>query len=811
LGDLIEKPGDRIGRYKLLEKIGEGGCGIVYMAEQEEPVRRRVALKVIKLGMDTKHLIARFEAERQALALMDHPNIAKVLDAGASETGRPYFVMELVRGIKITEFCDQENLSTEQRLNLFILVCQAVQHAHQKGIIHRDLKPSNILVADHDGVPVPKVIDFGVAKATTDQRLTDKTLFTAFEQFIGTPAYMSPEQARLSGLDIDTRTDIYSLGVLLYELLTGKTPLDQKELLASGLDEMRRTIREREPVRPSTRLSTMLEAELTTTAKHRRTEVPRLIHQVRGDLDWIAMKALEKNRARRYETANGLANDVQRYLASEPVAARPPSKLYRFQKLARRNKLAFAAAGAVTAALILGLAGVTWEYHKERVTRQRAEAAEKAKGLEAAKATAIVELLREMLGSVDPYFQNGQDYTVRQMLDEYSAGLTNQLAGQPEVEAALRSVIGWVYYRLGVFSTAESNLLSAVELRRRAQAPPSKDSLLTQQYLARLWLDQRKLEEAAKLSYETWQGRVQLLGATNPYTLASESTYAGALSEGGRLQEAAALKLQVLHDFESVLGPDDFNTIVELVSLGQTLSLQGKEAEAERCFAEALTRFKRTGQEDQQDALTCAKELALLRLLQGYPADAETVMTNILPRAIQKLTPEHPLTLQLQRVLARVYADEGRLDEAAALCQEALEVQRRTKANQEGQGAARTQLILGRVLVEQGKLDEAELHLQDALKFFRSAAAQNPKPDLAAQTANWLGAIQLARHDYAQAETNVLSGSEQFFARTAEMSPNERRLAVSHIISLYQALGNPEQIAVWQKKLESLPAMTRNR
>jgi tetratricopeptide (TPR) repeat protein len=335
--------------------------------------------------------------------------------------------------------------------------------------------------------------------------------------------------------------------------------------------------------------------------------------------------------------------------------------------------------------------------------------------------------------------------------------------------------------------------------------------LLTQQYLARLWLDQRKLEEAAKLSYETWQGRVQLLGATNPYTLASESTYAGALSEGGRLQEAAALKLQVLHDFESVLGPDDFNTIVELVSLGQTLSLQGKEAEAERCFAEALTRFKRTGQEDQQDALTCAKELALLRLLQGYPADAETVMTNILPRAIQKLTPEHPLTLQLQRVLARVYADEGRLDEAAALCQEALEVQRRTKANQEGQGAARTQLILGRVLVEQGKLDEAELHLQDALKFFRSAAAQNPKPDLAAQTANWLGAIQLARHDYAQAETNVLSGSEQFFARTAEMSPNERRLAVSHIISLYQALGNPEQIAVWQKKLESLPAMTRNR
>src|SRR5213075_1395474 len=255
---ITEKPGDRIGRYKLLQQIGEGGCGVVYMAEQTEPVRRRVALKVIKLGMDTKQVIARFEAERQALALMDHPNIAKVLDAGATATGRPYFVMELVRGIKITEYCDENKLSTADRLKLFVQVCQAIQHAHQKGIIHRDIKPSNILVADHDGVPVPKVIDFGVAKATSDQRLTDKTLFTAFEQFIGTPAYMSPEQAKLSGLDVDTRTDIYGLGVLLYELLTGKTPLDQKELLAAGLDEMRRTIREKEPARPSTRVSAML-------------------------------------------------------------------------------------------------------------------------------------------------------------------------------------------------------------------------------------------------------------------------------------------------------------------------------------------------------------------------------------------------------------------------------------------------------------------------------------------------------------------------------------------------------------------------
>src|SRR6266487_912602 len=308
-----EKPGDRIGRYKLLEQIGEGGCGIVYVAEQEEPVRRRVALKVIKLGMDSKQVIARFDAERQALAMMDHPNIAKVLDAGTMENGRPYFVMELVRGIKITDYCDQNHLDTKQRLELFIQVCNAVQHAHQKGIIHRDLKPSNILVTLHDGVPVPKVIDFGIAKAT-EGRLTNLTVYKELRQFIGTPAYMSPEQAEMSGLDIDTRSDIYSLGVLLYELLTGLTPFDAQKLIERGLDEMRRTIREQEPLRPSTRLSTLSIPDAVKLAKHRHEKISALINLVRGDLDWIAMKCLEKDRTRRYETDNGLSRDIQRHL-----------------------------------------------------------------------------------------------------------------------------------------------------------------------------------------------------------------------------------------------------------------------------------------------------------------------------------------------------------------------------------------------------------------------------------------------------------------------------------------------------------------
>jgi serine/threonine protein kinase/predicted negative regulator of RcsB-dependent stress response len=429
IDSIAERPGTVIGSYKLLEKIGEGGFGVVFMAEQEQPVRRRVALKVIKAGMDTREVIARFEAERQALALMEHPNIARVFDGGATESGRPYFVMELVRGIPITEFCDRNCLTVEERLRLFATVCTAVQHAHQKGIIHRDVKPSNVLVTLHDGVPVPKVIDFGVAKAT-GQCLTDKTLFTAFAQMLGTPLYMSPEQAELSGLDIDTRSDIYSLGVMLYELLTGTTPFDKTRLLKAGYDEMRRIIREEEPPKPSTRISTMGAASASIST-HRKSESRKLGQLMRGELDWIVMKCLEKDRNRRYETAIALSRDVDNYLQNEPVHACPPSATYKFRKFVRRHKAAIAIVAAVLVLLVADSVISTWQ--AVRATRNEAAANEariKAEA-DAKEARRDAKLVAEQVAN---------DFKEGRYAKLFSAGGPQQIKSLLEMSAALNPI-----------------------------------------------------------------------------------------------------------------------------------------------------------------------------------------------------------------------------------------------------------------------------------------------------------------------------------------------------------------------------------
>ncbi|MBU1947919.1 MAG: serine/threonine protein kinase, partial [Candidatus Eisenbacteria bacterium] len=426
---LNDGAGTTIGRYKLLQVIGEGGFGIVYMAEQQEPIRRRVALKIIKLGMDTKQVIARFEAERQALALMDHPNIAKVLDAGATETGRPYFVMELVKGMPITQYCDENKLDTKQRLRLFLDVCNAVQHAHHKGIIHRDIKPSNVMITLLDGTPVPKVIDFGIAKAI-QQRLTEKTLFTEYQQFIGTPQYMSPEQAAISGLDIDTRTDVYSLGVLLYELLTGTTPCEVKRLRGAAYDEIRRIIRETDLPKPSTRLSTLGD-DIGEVAKQRHAQPGRLRKMVAGDLDWIAMKSLEKDRTRRYATANELAADISRYLANEMILAGPPSIGYRLLKRVRRHKTLFATVAAVVLLAVL-FGGVFTLQQRQKLERLRGVAETGLADGRLAMAMGDYGAVQRRLTSVKVQLEDSESLTTRYQSE------VDSLLGKAELKLRFR-------------------------------------------------------------------------------------------------------------------------------------------------------------------------------------------------------------------------------------------------------------------------------------------------------------------------------------------------------------------------------------
>jgi serine/threonine protein kinase len=538
----LEQAGAMIGRYKLLEEIGEGGFGVVYMAEQTEPVHRRVALKVVKAGMDTREVVARFEAERQALALMDHPNIARVFDGGVTQAGRPYFVMELVPGIPITGFCDQRNLPTRERLRLFIQVCHAVQHAHQKGIIHRDLKPSNILVTLIDGEPVPKVIDFGVAKAL-GQKLTDKTLFTGFLKMVGTPAYMSPEQADLSGVDIDTRSDIYALGVLLYELLTGVTPFDAETLRNAALDEIRRLIRETEPPRPSTRLQTLGE-KLTTVAQRRQTEPAALNRLVRGDLDWIVMKALEKERSRRYETANGLAMDVQCFLDDQPVAARPPSRLYRLQKTVRHHRVAFVAVGAVLSALLLGLALSTWLFIRERRAYENAAAQRSRAEMEARKSATITAFLQKTLASPDPS-NPGFNMRVADVLSLASSALEKDFPNQPEIQGDLRTTLGRTYQQLQMFKPADAELRRAVAFCRQSLGEAHPVTLSAMEALGNFLLDRNRLAEAEGLHRRVYRQRLGL-GADHPDTLRAELCLADTLAAEDRLSEAEPLALHSL-------------------------------------------------------------------------------------------------------------------------------------------------------------------------------------------------------------------------------------------------------------------------
>ena len=449
-------------KYKLLEELGSGGMGVVYKAEQIKPVKRTVALKIIKLGMDTKQVVARFETERQALAVMDHPNIAKVFDGGATETGRPYFVMEIVRGLPITEYCDKHKLTTRERLELLTHVCQAIQHAHQKGVIHRDLKPSNILVMVQEDKPVPKIIDFGIAKAI-EHRLTERTLFTEQGQLIGTPEYMSPEQAEMSGLDVDTRTDIYSLGVMLYELLVGVLPFDPKTLRSASFGEIQRIIREKEPPKASTRLSTLGDTQ-TSIAEHRKADPSSLRKELKGDLDWITMRAMAKDRTQRYASASELEADIERYLRHEPVVAGPPSTIYRIRKYIKRHKVGVAAAALVILAILIGITGTSIGLFK-------AVRAEKKAREEAETAQQVSDFLVELFKVSDPSEARGNTVTAREILDKGADKIDRELKDEPLVRARLMNTMGEVYHSLGLYNDAQALLEKGLAIREQSLDP----------------------------------------------------------------------------------------------------------------------------------------------------------------------------------------------------------------------------------------------------------------------------------------------------------------------------------------------------
>jgi eukaryotic-like serine/threonine-protein kinase len=675
-----EMAGTVIGPYKLLELIGEGGMGTVWMAQQTEPVKRLVAFKLIKAGMDSKQVLARFEAERQALALMDHPNIARALDGGTTAAGRPYFVMELVKGIAITRYCDEHRLTPQQRLELFVPVCQAVQHAHQKGIIHRDLKPSNVLIALYDGRPVPKVIDFGVAKAA-GQQLTEHTLVTGFGAVIGTLEYMAPEQAELNQLDIDTRSDIYSLGVLLYELLTGTTPLDKKRLKDAAIQEALRLIREEEPPRPSTRLSTT--AQMPSIAANRGLEPKRLTGLVRGELDWIVMKALEKDRNRRYETANSFAMDIQRYLADEPVLACPPSAVYRLRKFVRRNKGPVLAAGLVVLALVGGIIGTALgliEARRQRDTAQAAASAEtKAKEtaeLREAETRAVLEFLEsKIIAAARPAGQAGGlgwDVTLRKALEAALPFLNRSFPEQPLVEARLRFTLGTSFGNLGEAKIATEQFERAHELFVKHRGPEHPDTLKSMSGLALAYAALGRHADALKLQEETLALMKTQLGPDHPATLASMNNLALSYATLGRHADALKLQEETLGLRKAKLGPDAPATLGSMNNLAGTYSALGRHDEALKLCQETVALAKARLGPNHRVTLVSMDTLASIHNAAGRPLEAVKLYEETVSLMKATLGPKHPVTLASMHDLASIYAALGRDAEAAKLHEEVL-------------------------------------------------------------------------------------------------------------------------------------------
>ena len=787
---LLEGPGTRLGPYLLLERIGEGGFGTVFLAEQETPIARRVAVKLLKPGMDTERVVARFEAERQALAMMDHPNIARVIDAGATPTGRPYFVMDLVVGAPISDYCDENGLSIRARLELFAQVCNAVQHAHTKGIIHRDIKPSNVLVATHDGKPHAKVIDFGIAKATA-VRPAGEEFFTVDGAMIGTPEYMSPEQAEGS-LDIDTRTDVYSLGVLLYELLTGSTPFSTRELQAAGLAEIRRIIREVDPPKPSTRIDHSAETLIPAAAK-RQTEPGRLSAIIRGELDWIVMRALEKDRQRRYPTANALAMDVQRYLGGEPVVAAPPGTAYRVGKFVRRHRGGVLAAAAVAAALVVGAVAFAWQAKVARSQRDRAVVAEAEARKRAEELRKVSDFQAAMLSQVDPasagrmltkevtegfekaLAQAGVPERVRAAQRDSFAGqwsrvnatdaarnlidltilkpavsaIDTRFMDQPAVDAQLRQVLADLYKTLGLYEAAWPLQERALATRKRVLGEEHEETLRSLGATGDLLRAQGKLAEAEPFLGDAMKRCRRVLGGEHPFTLVSINNYAFLLMLQGKHAESEPLCREALVKMQRVLGPDDRETLKTQGNLAQVLQSLGRLPEAEPVYRDSLERRRRVLGEEDPDTVTAVNDLGFLLLGQGRFVEAEPYLREALEKFRRLFGEEHPETVTAILNLGFDLQYQGRLAEAEPLEREAVEKYRQAVGGDHPNTLAAMN-NLGLLLQDQRKYAESEALLREALAARRRVLGEE-HPDTIATLGN-LGRFLQAVDRLAEAE-----------------------------------------------------------
>ncbi len=695
-----------IGPYRVIRRLGEGGMGVVYLARQEQPIRRTVALKLIKHDVSSKQLLARFEIERQSLELMDHPSIARVLDAGTTPDGTPYFVMEYVDGVPLTQYCNEHRLTIQERLRLLIRVCDAVQHAHIKGVIHRDLKPTNILVMSSDDGPLPKVIDFGIAKAT-GKRMLEWSLFTEMGRLIGTPEYMSPEQADTSLGDVDTRTDVYALGVILYELLVGRTPLDAASVREAGMLEMLRQIREVDPPTPSSRLSTLGEHG-GSVADERATDPGRLLRQLRGEIDWITMRAVEKDRERRYGSARELAEDLGRLLADEPVQARPPTAAYVLGKFVRRHR------AGVAAALVAVLALIVFSGVLARQARQIARERDRAR-TEAAASDQVAGLLVELFRSADPYGSAAREPTARDLLNAGADRITRELEGQPETLARMLAEMGWAYHGLGELERAERLLERSAELYDERLDAEQERVMQAKFYRAMVYKDRERHDDAERLFRELTAVREARLGAEHRNTLRSRVEVPEMFIDLGRYDEAR-VELEALHAAQThALGADDPDTLATGVLLATVLSHTGERDRAAPYVDAALRGLQMPDAEYDEDRAVGLMRLGWVCLFLQRHEESEAVYRDVLEHRMRALGADHAQTQHTRAMLASILGTQGRHDEAAAIMREVLEARVRVLGEDHPETLF-TRSLLGDSLVSAGRYAEAEEQLRIAIE-----------------------------------------------------------------------------------------------